>query len=100
MRQQKINFEALNKALIPNLNGLLHEWLPGGVMLGHEYTALNPTRVDRSLGSFRINIQTGRWGDFATGDRGGDVISLYAYLNRLSQYDAAKELNRMVGITR
>ena len=44
------------------------------------YVALNPTRNDRRPGSFKINIRTGRWCDFATGDRGGDPVSLVAYL--------------------
>jgi hypothetical protein len=35
---------------------------------------------DQNPGSFSINVRTGRWADFATGDKGGDVISLAAYL--------------------
>ena len=42
--------------------------------------ARNPTRPDRRPGSFKINLTTGRWADFATGDRGGDPVSLAAYL--------------------
>ena len=30
-----------------------------------EYVALNPTRADKRAGSFKINLQTGRWADFA-----------------------------------
>ena len=43
----------------------------------------NPTRADRRPGSFSVNTRTGRWADFATGDRGGDVVSLAAYLHGL-----------------
>jgi len=32
--------------------------------------------------------------DGATNDRGGDLVSLYAYINGLKQYDAAKELSK------
>ena len=50
------------------------------------------------LGSFRVNLHTGQWADFATGDRGGDVISLAAYLSHLSQIEAAEKLAEMLGI--
>ena len=40
-------------------------------------------RSDRRPGSFSVNTRTGRWADFATGDRGGDVVSLAAYLHGL-----------------
>ena len=60
--------------------------------------ARNPRRSDTNPGSFSINLQTGRWADFATGDKGGDPISLAAYLYDLSQLDAAKNLARMLGL--
>jgi hypothetical protein len=46
----------------------------------------------------RINCWTGRWADFATGDRGGDPISLVAYLANMSQGEAARLLAGMSGI--
>ena len=48
--------------------------VPHGRRLGSEWIARNPTRADRHLGSFKINLRTGRWADFATGDAGGDLI--------------------------
>jgi hypothetical protein len=60
--------------------------------------ARNPTRRDRHLGSFRINLETGRWADFATGDKGGDAVSLAAYLFHLSQGEAARRVGRMLGV--
>ena len=42
---------------------------------------MNPTRPDRRAGSFKVNLRTGRWADFATGDKGGDAVSLAAYLS-------------------
>ena len=72
--------------------------LPGGKRVGFEYLALNPRRNDSSVGSFSINLRTGRWGDFATGDKGGDPISLVAYLAGVSQGEAARLLARMLSI--
>ncbi|MDX8445334.1 hypothetical protein [Mesorhizobium captivum] len=93
-----IDFHAINSAALPVLPSLLDRWAPGGRTLGREYVVRNPTRKDRSIGSFRINLVTGRWADFATGDAGGDVIALAAYLHNLSQAEAAKRIADMLGI--
>lgn len=62
----------------------VREFLPNGRIEGDEYTCLNPNRSDKSAGSFKINIKTGKWADFADDAAGNDCISLYAYLNRSS----------------
>jgi hypothetical protein len=93
-----IKFAAVNAVCLPRLPSLVAQWLPDGRMHGREWVALNPTRADRRAGSFRINIENGLWADFATDDRGGDPISLYAYLNRLSQAAAARELATSLGV--
>jgi hypothetical protein len=64
---------------------------------GHEWVALNPTRSDTKSGSFKINLKTGKWGDFATGDRGGDLIALWAYIKDIGQYEAMKQLKTLLG---
>jgi hypothetical protein len=94
----RIDFERINAAALEVLPALLDRWTPGWRREGAEAVALNPTRNDRRLGSFRINLQTGRWSDFATGDAGGDVVSLAAYLHGLSQGQAALRLLAMLGI--
>jgi hypothetical protein len=92
----RLDFPAINAAALACLPTLLARWLPDGRCRGKEYQARNPRRHDRYAGSFSINLQTGRWADFATGDRGGDPISLAAYLAGTSQRDAARELARML----
>lgn len=67
-------------------------------MEGREWVARNPRRADRQLGSFKINLRTGRWADFATTDRGGDPVSLAAFLFSLSQAEAASRLASMLGV--
>ena len=98
-RARRVDFGAVNQAAMRRLPRLLDSWLPHGRREGNEYTALNPTRHDRHLGSFRINLRTGRWADFATSDRGGDVISLAAYVFRLPQIEAARRLAGAVGMS-
>jgi putative DNA primase/helicase len=53
--------------------------------------------VDRRPGSFKINLR-GRWADFATDARGGDPVSLFAYVENCSQSDAAIWLAQMLGL--
>jgi len=97
-KPDRLDFGRINAAALDRLPALLARWLPDGRRVGREYVARNPTRDDRRPGSFRVNVETGRWADFATGDRGGDVASLAAYLGGLSQIDAARRLARMLGV--
>ena len=96
----RIDFAQINETALAQLPALLALWLPSGRQQGREYVALNPTRSDRHLGSFRINLHTGRWSDFATGDGGGDLVSLAAYLAGVSQGEAARRLADMLGVGR
>ena len=98
-RQARIDFDEINQAALIALPAILRRWLPDGKRAGAEWVARNPTRTDRRPGSFSINMQTGRWGDFATGDKGGDVVSLGAYVFGTSQVEAAKGLASMLGMT-
>lgn len=80
MPAPRYRFDRLNATLLPDLPALVAGWLPNGRQHGAEWTALNPRRHDRRPGSFRVNLRSGRWADFATGEGGGDPVSLYAYL--------------------
>jgi hypothetical protein len=95
---RRIDFDAINRAALADLPALLRRWLPDGRIVGAEYIARNPRRQDRKPGSFKINIRTGRWADFSTGDKGGDVISLAAYLFGQGQAEAAWSLAEMLGV--
>ena len=93
-----IDFAAIDRAALPLLLAILRRLLPNGRREGNEYLALNPRRGDRHLGSFRINLANGRWADFATDDRGGDPVSLIAFIEDCKQGEAALRLARMLGI--
>ncbi len=93
-----VDFAAVNRAALGRLPDILRRWLPDGRVEGHEYVARNPRRVDRRPGSFKINLHTGRWSDFATGDSGGDPVSLAAYLSGTGQVEAARGLATMLGV--
>jgi putative DNA primase/helicase len=91
-----IDFEAINRAASANGRWLVQRLIPGGKFRSFEYLPLNPRRNDHTPGSFSINYKTGQWGDFATDDRGGDFVSLFAYLKGVDQGDAARELAGML----
>ena len=93
-----INFAEINRAALAAFPAMLARILPGGKRVGPETVALNPRRADQNLGSFKVNRFNGRWCDFATGDKGGDVVSLVAYLEGVSQGEAARRLARMLGL--
>jgi hypothetical protein len=99
MMRRSLDFSAVNAAAVRALPALCARWLPGGKRIGREYVSLNPRRADKRAGSFKVNLHTGRWADFATGDKGGDAVSLAAYLFGLRQSDAARRIAQALGIS-
>lgn len=93
-----IAFDDINDAAMSALPSLLARWLPDGKRVGREWVCKNPRRADRRAGSFKVNLVNGKWSDFATGDGGGDVISLAAFLAGTGQADAALSLASMLGV--
>jgi AAA domain-containing protein len=92
-----IPFKTINDAALRASRSLLQQIIPGGKFRSLEYIVRNPRRDDQHAGSFKINYRTGVWKDFATGDGGGDLISLVAFVRGSTQGDAARELATMVG---
>jgi len=92
------DFDRINAAALAVLPTILSRWVPDGKRIGAEWVARNPTRADRKPGSFKVNMTSGRWADFATGAAGGDVVSLAAYLFNLTQAEAARRVADMLGV--
>lgn len=97
-RANRIDFGRINSAALTVLPSLLSRWLPDRRRAGHEWVARNPRGSDRKAKSFSVNITTGKWADFASGDKGGDVVSLTAFLAGTSQADAARSLADMLAV--
>jgi putative DNA primase/helicase len=95
---RSVDFHAINTDAQPHILAVARSLALNGKIIGNEYVAMNPRRNDTRLGSFKINIRTGRWSDFAADARGGDVISYVAYLRNCSQIEAAKWLASWLGI--
>jgi hypothetical protein len=95
---RRIAFRRIADAALARSALILVRWLPDGRRNGAEWVARNPTRDDHRPGSFKVNVITGKWGDFATGERGGDLISLASYLFGLGQAEAALKVADMIGV--
>lgn len=91
----QIDFEGLARAALSQATSLLPNWFPAGRFLGHEFVVgdLSGTAGE----SLSINVRTGQWADFATDDRGGDLVSLFAAIHRKGQGDAARQLSGILG---
>jgi hypothetical protein len=96
--KRRLDFDLINSAALPRLPILLARWCPGGTIRGVEYVARNPRRNDRHPGSFSVNMRSGAWADFSSGDRGRGAISLASYLANIAPYDAATRLAEMLGV--
>lgn len=88
---RRLDFEGLNNVLRGTAHSFLIDLFPGGDLKGREYMVGDLQGGDGD--SLRININTGKWSDFATGESGGDLISLYAAAKGLNQGQAFKELS-------
>lgn len=96
--KRHLDFDAINTAALAALPIILNRFAPGGAISGGEWCGLNPRRADHKPGSFKVNIRSGRWADFAVGDSGSDPVSLVAYLTDLSMGEAAHRLAEMLGV--
>ena len=94
----RIDIAQIAREALAAADRLVPDWLPDGRRNGAEWQARNPLRSDNTLGSFSINLRTGLWCDFATGDKGGDLVGLYAYVRGMKPLEAAREIASSMGI--
>jgi hypothetical protein len=97
-RSKRVDFGRINRAALANADAVVRGLLPEGRREGHEWVARNPLRGDRRLGSFKVNLSSGKWADFASGDRGGDLVALAALVAGLPQREAAIRLAESMGV--
>lgn len=76
----KSDYARINAAALGCLDRIVQHFCPGGKLNGREYLPLNPRRADSTPGSFSINLDSGKWADFAEDASGGDAVSLVSYL--------------------
>jgi hypothetical protein len=95
---RRIDFDRVGAGSLRNATAVVAAFLPDGHREGQEWVARNPKRPDKTAGSFKVSLASGRWADFASGDKGGDLVGLVAFLLDLSQRDAAIRLAESLGL--
>ncbi|WP_270934419.1 hypothetical protein [Falsiroseomonas oryzae] len=93
------DFAAVNRAACARAEDVCRRLLPGGAKRGKYWAAGDLSGAAGK--SLRVNLEgvnVGCWIDNATGDKGGDFVSLAAAVARIPQDEAARQLARMLGV--
>ena len=89
-------FGEIRDAALVNSESLVRTWFPRGRRIGREWKIGN-LRGDPGE-SLSINLETGKWSDFATSDSGYDLIELRAAMTDSDRMDAAREIAKHLGL--
>lgn len=85
----------LSQALQAQAEAVCNYLLPNGIKRGAEWCVGD---LDGQPGqSLRVNLNTGRWADFATGQTGGDLLDLWAAVQGCTLSEAMGEASRWLG---
>lgn len=89
-----LDFEKIKDGIIKNPS-IVAKYLPDGVRVGAEYRCAN---IFGGKGeSFAINMNSGLWSDFATGDSGSSLIDLVAKQKEIPYKEAAELIASELG---
>ena len=66
---RRLAFSRIADATLSHADVLVRRWLSAAGARAAEWVCKNPTRADHRRGSFKVNLATGKWSDFATGDK-------------------------------
>jgi len=85
-----LDFDDLARQLLASAETHLTSWLPAGRKRGNSWVAGDLSGAAGQ--SLKVNLATGAWSDFATGDHGSDLVSLYGAINSISMGEAYRQL--------
>jgi putative DNA primase/helicase len=85
-----IDFDGIARTVLARARELLPRWFPAGHFEGNEFCIGNVAGEPGD--SLKFNVVKGYGTDFATGQKFGDIIDLYAQHFGMSLGDASKEL--------
>lgn len=98
------SIEQIKQMLIDQIDSVVAAYAPavaGSYTLHGKYFTLNPGRVDKSVGSFWVDVsggpKTGRWCDHATGQF-GDVLDLIGLQGGLDASAKIREARAFLGL--
>ena len=96
MPRSRVDIGDIARQALGSAEQLLAQWLTQGKRVGHEWQC-GSLRGEPGE-SLSVNLSTGRWADFASDDKGGDLVSLYAAIHGLKQGEAARAVAAELGI--
>ena len=84
---------------LSHIEAICTRWLPDGKKAGHEWEIGDRHGTPgKSLKVHLSGSKAGMWADFSTGDKGGDLVSLVAFVEGTAQGDAARKLADFLGL--
>jgi hypothetical protein len=95
----RADFAAVNRAALARAEDVCRRLLPGGARRGQYWVAGDLSGAPGK--SLRVRLEgskAGCWIDNATGEKGGDFVSLAAAVAHVAQPEAARHLARMLGV--
>lgn len=99
MMRGRLDFRLIAARALDRIEAVCAHWLPAGKRSGHEWEIGDRHgAAGRSLKIHLSGTKAGQWADFATGDKGGDLVSLVAFVDACPQADAARRLAEFLGV--
>jgi len=100
MKRSGPDFKQIAARALDQIEAVCARWLPAGKRSGHEWEIGDRHGAPgKSLKVHLTGTKAGQWADFADDAKGGDLVSLVAYVDGSSQADAARKLADFLGVT-
>jgi putative DNA primase/helicase len=91
--------KAIAAQALASIETVCTRWLPDGKKAAHEWEIGDRHGTPgKSLKVHLSGAKAGMWADFSTGDKGGDLVSLVAFVDDVSQGEAARRLAEFMGL--
>ncbi|MDA8129664.1 MAG: DUF927 domain-containing protein [Betaproteobacteria bacterium] len=99
MKRGAPDFKTIAARALDQIEAVCTRWLPDGKKAAHEWEIGDRHGTPgKSLKVHLSGTKAGMWADFSTGDKGGDLVSLVAYIDGVSQGDAARRLAEFLAL--
>lgn len=98
--RQTYSLDEIKDMLLARIDQVVDQYAPaapGSYTDKGKYFTLNPGRADRHVGSFCVNMKTGKWNDYATAEF-GDLIDLIALYLGCDLKSALREARSFLGL--
>lgn len=97
--KKPLDIKAIAARALEQIEAVCLHWLPAGKKAGPEWEIGDRHGAPgKSLKVHLTGSKAGMWSDFSTDDKGGDLVSLVAFVDGCPQLDAARKLAEFLGI--